>query len=113
MSSRRNFFRASAAGLFVKPNRLGAKIGIWKDSHAPGAEEALGLSRRIHAAYRDDAVAQPYVPGRNVRASFLGVEPGAGAEALGIYFVDSGADFQTMEDSMALYGDTGAAAKKK
>ncbi|CAG1011558.1 MAG: D-alanine:D-lactate ligase-like protein [Rhizobiaceae bacterium] len=101
----------SASGLFVKPNRLGAKIGIWTDSHAPGPDEALGLSRRVHAAYRDDAVAQPYVPGRNVRASFLGVEPGADAEALGIYFVDSGADFQTMADSMALYGDTGAAAK--
>lgn len=101
----------SPSGLFVKPNRLGAKIGIWKDSHAAGAAEALTLSRRIHAAYRDDAVAQPYVPGRNVRASFLGVEQGAGADALGVYFVDSGADFQTMEDSMALYGDTGAAAK--
>lgn len=101
----------SASGLFVKPNRLGAKIGIWKDSHASDAEEALGLGRRIHAAYRDDAVAQHYVPGRNVRASFLGVERGAGAEALGIYFVDSGADFQTMEDSLALYGETGAAAR--
>lgn len=101
----------SASGLFVKPNRLGAKIGIWTDSHAPDAAAALGLSRRIHAAYRDDAVAQPYVPGRNVRASFLGVEPGAGADALGVYFVDSGTDFQTMADSMALYGDTGAAAK--
>ena len=29
----------------------------------------------------------------------------------GVYFVDSGGDFQTMADSMALYGTTGAAAK--
>lgn len=102
---------ASTAGLFVKPNRLGAKIGIWADSHAPGADAAPELSRRIHAAYRDDTVVQPYVPGRNVRASFLAVEPGAGPEALGIYFVESGGDFQTMADSLALYGETGAAAK--
>ena len=31
-------------------------------------------------------------------------------EALGIVFVDSGADFQTMADSLALYGETGASA---
>ena len=62
-------------------------------------------------AYRDDAVVQPYVAGRNVRASFLGLKPDAGVEALGIAFVDSGADFQTMEDSLALYGETGEAAK--
>ncbi len=50
-------------------------------------------------------------PGRNVRASFLGVTPNAGIEALGVFFVDSGGDFQTMADSLALYGETGAAAK--
>jgi D-alanine-D-alanine ligase-like ATP-grasp enzyme len=100
----------SATGYFVKPNRLGSKVGIWPDSrcHAPG--EALALSRRIFAAYRDDAIVQPYVAGRNVRASFLAVDPAAGPEALGIAFVDSGGDFQTMEDSLALYGGTGAAA---
>ena len=103
---------ASAAGWFVKPNRLGAKIGIWEDSRSASLDDALALGRRIHAAYRDDAVVQPYVPGRNVRASFLGVDREAGPEALGIVFVDSGADFQTMADSMALYGDTGEAARR-
>lgn len=101
----------SPRGYFVKPNRLGAKIGIWPDSHRRSASEALELSRRIHAAYRDDAVVQPYVPGRNARASFLAVEPAAGPEALGIAYVDSGGDFQTMADSMALYGDTGGQAR--
>ncbi|MEQ1940968.1 D-alanine:D-lactate ligase-like protein [Mesorhizobium sp. VNQ89] len=101
---------ASAAGWFVKPNRLGAKIGIWPDSHCGDLDHALALSRRVHDAYRDAVVVQPYVEGRNVRASFLGVRPDAGPEALGIFFVDSGTDFQTMDDSMALYGDTGAAA---
>ena len=102
---------ASPAGWFVKPNRLGAKIGIWPDSHCGTLAQALDLSRRIFAAYRDDAVVQPYVAGRNARASFLGLKPDTGVEALGVAFVDSGGDFQTMEDSMALYGQTGEAAK--
>ncbi|MCA0029263.1 D-alanine:D-lactate ligase-like protein [Mesorhizobium sp. B263B2A] len=102
---------ASAAGWFVKPNRLGAKIGIWPDSRSGDLGHALELSRRVFAAYRDDVVVQPYVAGRNVRASFLGLAPEVGVEALGIVFVDSGADFQTMADSLALYGETGAAAK--
>ncbi|UCI20081.1 D-alanine:D-lactate ligase-like protein [Mesorhizobium sp. B2-1-8] len=102
---------ASAAGWFVKPNRLGAKIGIWPDSRITDLGHALELSRRVFAAYRDDVVVQPYVGGRNVRASFLGLTPQVGVEALGIVFVESGVDFQTMADSLALYGDTGEAAK--
>ncbi len=102
---------ATANGYFVKPNRLGAKIGIWPDSHCRTAEEALAISRRIHAHYRDDAIVQRYVPARNVRASFLAVEPDCGPEAVGVVFVDSGGDFQTMAESLALYGDTGAAAR--
>ncbi|BCG91822.1 D-alanine:D-lactate ligase-like protein [Mesorhizobium sp. 131-2-1] len=102
---------ASRAGWFVKPNRLGAKIGIWPDSRVADLGHALELSRRVFAHYRDDVVVQPYVGGRNVRASFLGLRPDTGVEALGIAFVDSGGDFQTMADSLALYGDTGGAAK--
>ncbi|KQZ82891.1 D-alanine:D-lactate ligase-like protein [Mesorhizobium sp. Root157] len=104
---------ASSRGWFVKPNRLGAKIGIWPDSHCHDLGAALELSRRIFSAYRDDALVQPYVPGRNVRASFLGVNRQDGSEALGISFVDSGSDFQTMSDSLALYGETGEAAKMR
>lgn len=102
---------ASASGYFVKPNRLGAKIGIWEDSRCRLAPDALSLGRRVLEAYRDDVIVQPYVGGRNVRASFLAVDAAAGAEALGIVFVDSGGDFQTMADSMALYGDTGTTAR--
>jgi D-alanine-D-alanine ligase-like ATP-grasp enzyme len=101
----------SQSGYFVKPNRLGSKIGIWSDSHCQTLEEALSLSRRVFAAYRDDVVVQPYLAGRNARASFLAVDPAAGVEALGLFFVDSGADFQTMDDSLALYGETGVQAK--
>ena len=102
---------ASAAGWFVKPNRLGAKIGIWPESRCHDLGHALELSRRVFAAYRDDVVVQPYVSGRNGRASFLGLKPDTGVEALGIAFVDSVGDFQTMADSLALYGDTGQAAR--
>jgi len=101
----------SPSGWFVKPNRLGAKIGIWPDSRCHDLEHALALSRRVYDAFRDDVVVQPYVPGRNVRASFLGVTPDTDIEALGVFFVDSGGDFQTMADSLALYGETGADAK--
>lgn len=101
----------SPSGWFVKPNRLGSKIGIWPDSKCRDLGHALELSRRVFEGYRDAVVVQPYVAGRNVRASFLAVEPEAGAERLGIFFVDSGGDFQTMEDSLALYGDTGTAAR--
>ncbi|TPN47980.1 D-alanine:D-lactate ligase-like protein [Mesorhizobium sp. B1-1-4] len=101
----------SAAGWFVKPNRLGAKIGIWPESRCGDLGHALELSRRVFAAYRDDVVVQPYVGGRNARASFLGLTPDTGVEALGVAFVESGGDFQTMEDSLALYGETGEAAR--
>lgn len=101
----------AAGGYFVKPNRLGAKIGIWPESRCESADEARSLSRRVWSAYRDDVVVQPYVAGRNVRASFLSVERDAGVARLGIFFVESGGDFQTMADSLALYGDTGAAAR--
>ena len=56
---------ASSDGWFVKPNRLGAKIGIWPDSHARDLDAALELSRRIYAAYGDDAIVQAYVTGRS------------------------------------------------
>jgi D-alanine-D-alanine ligase len=102
---------ASGSGWFVKPNRLGAKIGIWPDSHCKDLDQALELSCRVFSAYRDDVVVQSYVRGRNVRASFLGLTPQTGIEALGVAFVNSGGDFQTMEDSLALYGETGAGAR--
>ncbi|MFD9901906.1 D-alanine:D-lactate ligase-like protein [Mesorhizobium sp. NPDC059025] len=102
---------ASQNGWFVKPNRLGAKIGIWPDSHCRDLSQALELSRRVFSHYRDDVVVQPYVAGRNVRASFLDVTGHADISSLGVFLVDSGGDFQTMADSLALYGDTGAAAR--
>ena len=49
----------SPRGWFVKPNRLGSKIGIWPDSHCQDLGHALELSRRVFAGYRDAVVVQP------------------------------------------------------
>ena len=100
-----------AASWFVKPNRLGAKIGIYADAHVDTLNTALDISRRVHAAWGDDVVVQPWVPGRNIRASYLDVSGQGDPADLGVFYVDSGGDFQTMADSLALYGQTGAAQK--
>jgi len=94
---------ASPAGWFVKPNRLGAKIGIWEDSRARSPDEARSLAVRIHEHYGDDALVQAYAPGVNVRVSFLDVDGKHDMGRLGIYAVDAGGDFQTMADSLDLY----------
>ena len=98
-------------GWFVKPNRLGSKIGIWEDAHCHDPATALDISRRVFAAYRDDVIVQAYVAGRNARASYLDVQGRGDVADLGVAFVDSGGDFQTMADSLALYGETGAQAR--
>jgi D-alanine-D-alanine ligase-like ATP-grasp enzyme len=101
-----------AASYFVKPNRLGAKIGIYDTSHCSSFSEALDLSRRVFAEFGDAVVIQGYVPGVNVRASWLDLDGSEDMDRLGIVRVDSQSDFQTMADSMALYGETGEAAKE-
>lgn len=92
-------------GFFVKPNRLGAKIGISDDAHVATFDEALQISRRIYREYGDDAVIQTYVAGRNIRASYLDVTGVGGVGPLGLYEVDSGSDFQNMTESFALQGE--------
>lgn len=87
-----------APELFVKPNRLGAKLGISGDSLARSLPEALAASRRIWRRYRDRALVQPYVRGRDVRVSFMDL--GVGTSPLGIHVVDAGKrGFPTLEDS--------------
>ncbi len=44
-----------AGPLFVKPNTLGAKIGIFADSLCATADEAVDCARRIWDRYRDRA----------------------------------------------------------
>lgn len=98
-----------AASWFVKPNRLGAKIGIWQDAHVQTLDKALQIGARVHAAYGDDVIVQPYLPGRNARASFLDRDGRGDVADLGVFFADGTGDFQTMAESIGMYGGAGAA----
>jgi D-alanine-D-alanine ligase len=90
------------APLFVKPATLGAKLGIEGDSRAASLEAALALTRRIHARYGDRALIQAYVPGRDVRVSFMDL--GDPAEPLGLYAIETGRTrgFPTLADSLRM-----------
>lgn len=87
------------APLFVKPAMLGAKLGIEGDSLAPDRTTALAVAGRIHARYGDRALIQRYIPGRDVRVSFMELEDAA--PTLGIYGIDTGVErgFSTLADS--------------
>jgi D-alanine-D-alanine ligase len=82
----------------VKPATLGAKIGIGADSLVETLPDALALSRRIWRRFRDRALVQAYIPGRDVRVSFLDL--GDERAPLGIHAVRASArGFATLEDS--------------
>lgn len=89
----------AGAPLFVKPATLGAKLGIGEDSLAPDLARALALTRRVHARYGDRALIQGYVPGRDVRVSFMDL--GRPEAPLGVYGVgtDAARGFPTLADS--------------
>jgi biotin carboxylase len=53
----------AAPVLFVKPNTLGAKIGIFADNLCEDWAQALARSQRIWDRYRDRALVQPFVDG--------------------------------------------------
>jgi D-alanine-D-alanine ligase-like ATP-grasp enzyme len=88
--------------LFVKPATLGAKLGIEDDSRTASLAEALALTRRIHARYGDRALIQAYVPGRDVRVSFMDL--GDPAQPLGLHAIATGAacGFPTLADSLRM-----------
>ena len=95
---------------FVKPNMLGAKLGIWADSRVDTVEQATALSGRIHARYRDDAVVQAFVPGFDVRVSYMAVDADPELKRLGVYRLETGGRgeaagaFMTMADNVTLSG---------
>ncbi|NQW08385.1 MAG: D-alanine:D-lactate ligase-like protein [Alphaproteobacteria bacterium] len=95
---------------FVKPNTLGAKIGIWPDSKVETLAAAADRSRRIFARYRDDAVVQAFVPGADVRVSYMAVEDDPALTRLGVYRLETGGGgqaagaFMTMADNATLSG---------
>ncbi len=95
--------------LFVKPNALGAKIGIFADSLCENISEARERARRIWERYRDPALVQPFVEGDDVRASFMDLG-GPLADQLGVERIakdpasETGGAFLTMKDNETLSG---------
>ena len=94
---------------FVKPNRLGAKIGIFADSRAETFADAIALAERIEQRYCDRAVIQRFVPGYDVRVSFMDTG-GPLLASLGLSRMvkdnrsETGGDFLTMRDNASLSG---------
>jgi D-alanine-D-alanine ligase-like ATP-grasp enzyme len=95
--------------LFVKPNTLGAKIGIFADSLCRDRTEANARAMRIWDRYRDRALIQPFVEGDDVRVSFIDLG-GEFADQLGIERIvkdagsEAGGAFLTMKDNETLSG---------
>jgi D-alanine-D-alanine ligase-like ATP-grasp enzyme len=95
--------------LFVKPNTLGAKIGIFADSLCRDRLEANDRARRIWERYRDRALIQPFVDGDDVRVSFMDLG-GELADQLGVERIvkdpasETGGAFLTMKDNETLSG---------
>ena len=95
--------------LFVKPNTLGAKIGIFADSLCASQEDALDRARRIWDRYRDRALIQPFIEGDDVRASFIDCG-GSFCDQIGVEQIarnsesETGGAFLTMKDNETLSG---------
>jgi D-alanine-D-alanine ligase len=84
---------------FVKPNTLGAKLGLTRESRCATLREALALTQAIWSRYGDRALIQPYLDGEDIRVSYLDL--GRPERPLGIQRVTtSGAGgFPTLADS--------------
>ena len=99
--------------LFVKPNTLGAKLGIVRDSKCYSLAEALDHSRRIWQRYRDSAIVQTYIPGYDVRVSFMDAAQQKDGSRPGIYRLggvgqgEASGEFMTMTDSYTLLASRG------
>ena len=97
------------APYFVKPNTLGAKIGIFADSRCATLEEARERCARLWERYRDRALIQPFVAGDDVRVSFLDTG-GEFSRQLGVDRLrkdpasETGGAFMTMKDNETLSG---------
>jgi D-alanine-D-alanine ligase-like ATP-grasp enzyme len=107
----------SAEPLFVKPNTLGAKIGIFADSLCRDEPEAKDRARRIFERYRDRALIQPFVEGDDVRASFIDLG-GEFADQLGVERIvkdpasETSGAFLTMKDNETLSGARDTAGER-
>jgi D-alanine-D-alanine ligase len=100
---------AGEAPLFVKPNTLGAKIGIFADSRCANLSQARERAARLWERYRDRALIQPFVAGDDVRVSFMDTG-GDFADQLGVEQLaknpasETAGAFMTMKDNETLSG---------
>lgn len=100
--------RPVGQALLVKPNTLGAKIGIFPDSKCESMDQALALSRRIWERYEDEAIVQQFIPGFDVRVSFMNAAAAGQSPQPGIYRLEevkesaTGGQFMTMQDNWTL-----------
>ena len=110
-------FVSGGRPLFVKPDTLGAKLGIWTDSRCADWDAAAALSQRIYRRYGDCAVVQAYIPGFDVRVSYMNVDNAPMPERLGVFRLlgtgtsATGGEFMTLQDNRTLSGtqeDSGA-----
>ena len=99
----------SKCALFVKPNTLGAKIGIFADSRCSTMAEARDAAARLWDRYRDRALVQAFIEGADARVSYMDVG-GAFADQLGVAQLvknpnsETGGAFMTMRDNETLSG---------
>jgi D-alanine-D-alanine ligase len=99
----------AAGPMFVKPNTLGAKIGIFADSRRSNWAEANDCAKRLWERYHDRALVQPFVEGDDVRVSFMDLG-GDLADQLGVERIvkdpasETGGAFLTMKDNETLSG---------
>ena len=102
---------------FVKPDTLGAKIGIFADSRCAILDDARERATRLSDRYGDRAVVQPFIPGDDVRVSFLDTGGGIRAQ-LGIFRLardargETGGAFMTMRDNETLSGSRDTAGTR-
>ncbi len=98
-----------AGPFFVKPNTLGAKIGIFADSRCATLAQARALAATLWDRYGDRALVQPFIAGDDVRVSFMDTG-GTLRGQLGLFRLardpnsETGGAFMTMKDNETLSG---------
>jgi D-alanine-D-alanine ligase len=77
---------ASGGALFVKPNREGTGMGIYRDALVRSEAELRERVAYLIQAYRQPALVEEYVEGRDVTCGLVGnLAPGGGTEGLHLF----------------------------
>lgn len=77
---------AAGGALFVKPNREGTGMGIYRDALVRGEAALRDRVAYIIDAYRQTALVEEYIEGRDVTCGLVGnLAPGGGTEGLHLF----------------------------